>query len=73
MPHCIPAWLKSVDGFTNNEKGRKFGDGVSSVSTSLATVKVRCLWSIQMGMFNYSLIHGTRLQKRDLSRTAMGD
>ena len=73
MPHCIPACLKSVDGFTNDEKGRKFGDGVSSVSTSLATGKVRCLWSIQMGMFNYSLIYGTRLQKRDLSCTAMGD
>lgn len=42
MMPWIPVWLKGLDGFTNDEKGRKSGDGVSSESTNLAMGKVRC-------------------------------
>ena len=70
--HKIPAWLKGLDWFTNDEKGRKFWDGVGMLgkmmlSTDLAIGKLRCLWSLQVEICNWSLLYGTETEKRDLS------
>lgn len=62
MPR-IPARAKGWGGFPDDEKWRKFGDGVGGVgrrmlSTNLAVVKSRCLWSVQVEILNSGSVWG---------------